>query len=227
MVAPQSKAVYNNGNMRKLNQHGLVNPLVIPLVLAVLILIVASVMAVLYYTKFVEQRDRNQPLIEAAVTEAEAVQQKKLEAEFIEREKLPTKSYTSPAEFGSVKLVFPKTWSSMVAIGKTSEIDYYGHPGYVPESGVNYALRMSVVREAFAEEVKDYDDQVKKGELKATAVRVSGVTGVRLDGLLDKDQEGSMLIFPLRDKTLRVWTESKEFRSDFDNIVLKGLTFVP
>lgn len=213
--------------MRKLDQKGIMNPLAIPLILAVLVLIVASVMAVVYYTKYVEQRDNNRPIIDAAVAEAEATQKKALEEAFTEREKLPTKIYTSPAELGGVKLMFPKTWSSYVDSSKRGELSFYAHPNYVPADNVNYALRMSVVDKPFAREVKSYDNAVKKGELKAGAVRTSGVTGTRLDGFLEKDQEGSMVVFPLRDKTLRVWTESKEFANDFNNIVLKGLTFVP
>lgn len=203
------------------------NPLVIPLVLAVLVLIGSSVMAVMYYGKFVEQRDNNQPIIDEAVAQAEETQKTKLENEFTEREKIPTKNYTSPAELGSVKIVFPKTWSSYIDSSKSGGMDYYGHPNYVPADNVNYALRMSVVDKPFSTEIKSYDSGVKKGDLKATAVQVSGTTGTRLDGFLKKDQEGSMVIFPLRDKTLRVWTESKEYRADFDNIVLKGLSFVP
>lgn len=213
--------------MRKLNQKGIMNPLAIPLVLAVLILIVASVMAVMYYTKYVEQRDSNQPIINAAVAEAETNQKEALEKEFTEREKLPTKNYTSPAELGAVRLMFPKTWSSYVDSGKMGEIEFYAHPNYVPAGNVNYALRMSVVDRPFVREIKSYDNAVKKGDLKAAAVRVAGTTGTRLDGFLKKDQEGTMVIFPVRDKTLRVWTESKEFASDYNNIVLKGMTFVP
>ncbi len=213
--------------MRKLNQNGIMNPLAIPLVLSVIVLIVSAVMAVVYYTKFVEQRDNNQPVIDEAVAQAEEAQKTKLENEFTEREKVPTKNYTSPAELGTVKLVFPKTWSSYVDTAKSGGLDYYGHPNYVPADGVNYALRMSVTDRPFASEIKSYDNAVKKGELKATAIQASGTTGTRLDGFLKKDQEGSMVIFPLRDKTLRIWTESKEFRADFDNIVLKNLTFVP
>jgi hypothetical protein len=213
--------------MRKLNQHGTLNPLTIPLILAVLVLVVSSVMAVVFYTKFVEQKDNNQPIIEEAVMKAEESQKEKLESEFTEREKIPTKNYTSPAELGTVKLSFPKTWSSYVDTTKTGGMEYYGHPNFVPAKNVNYALRMSVVDKPFSSEVKSYDSAVKKGELKATAVRVSGTTGTRLDGFLERDQEGSMVVFPLRDKTLRVWTESKEFTADFNNIVLKALTFIP
>ncbi|MFO0970790.1 MAG: hypothetical protein U0520_00350 [Candidatus Saccharimonadales bacterium] len=213
--------------MRKLNQTGILNPLLIPLIIAGIVLVVASAMAVVYYGKFVDQRDGNQPRIEAAVKEAEDAQRKDLEEDFADREKLPTRSYTSPTELGSVQLTFPKTWSSYVDINGNSGIDYYGHPNYVPSKNVNYALRMSVVTKAFADEMRTYESQLKKGDLKASSVQVSGVKGSRLDGFLKKDQEGSLVIFPLRDKTLKVWTENVEFRGDFDKIVLPGLSFVP
>ncbi len=67
--------------MRKLNQNGIMNPLTIPLVLAVLVLVVSSVMAVMYYSKFVEQRDNNQPIIDEAVTKAEEAQKTSAESE--------------------------------------------------------------------------------------------------------------------------------------------------
>lgn len=212
--------------MHKLNQKGLINPLLVPLVLAVILLLAASGLSVYYYSQYVEQKDSNQPLIDAAVATAEEKQQDKLEAEFTEREKQPNKSYVAPSEFGSVRLQFPKTWSSYVET-RGGDIDYYGHPNYVPESGVNYALRMSVTTRPFATEIKAYDNEVKKGELKASAIQISGTTGTRLDGMLTKDQQGAMVIFPLRDKTLKVWTENNDFKGDFDNIVLKSLTFVP
>lgn len=213
--------------MLKLNRSGVFNPLVIPCILLAVGFITVSVLAVKFYGDYTDQRDNNQPKIDAAVEAAKEAQKTQLTNDFAEQEKQPNKTYTSPAELGSVRLQFPKTWSSYVVIGKTADIDYYGHPNYVPGSDVNYALRMSVVKRAYASELKTYDDKVKKGELKATSVRVSGVTGARLDGTLDKDKDGSMVIFPLRDKTLRVWTESKEYRSDFDNIVIKNLSFSP
>lgn len=213
--------------MHKLNQKGLMNPLLIPLILSVLVFIAASVFSVVYYNRYVRQRDENQPMIAAAVKEATTQQKDQLQKEFAEQEKLPNKVYLTPSEYGSVRLTFPKTWSSYVVVGKTTDIDYYGHPNYVPSDNVNYALRMSLSRRQFADEVRGFDAQIKKGDLKASAITIAGTTGTRLDGALKKDQNVSMVIFPLRDKTLKVWTESQDFRRDFDNIVIKNLSFVP
>lgn len=213
--------------LQKLDQRGIMNPLTIPLILAMLIVIGLSVTAVMYYTKYIEQRDANKPIIAAAVAEAEASQKEQLEKEFTEREKVPTKNYTSPQQLGSVKLSFPKTWSSYVENARSGTLEFYAHPNFVPADGVNYALRMSIESVAFSDAVKDYDSQVEEGVLRAAAVRASGTTGTRLDGFLEDEKEGSMVIFPLRDKTLRVWTESSEFTPDFNEIILKALTFVP
>lgn len=210
-----------------MNNSGSLNPLMIPLILAVLIVLGTSVSTVLFYVKFTEQRDANEPIIAAAVSDAKETQKEQLESEFTEREKIPTKQYTSPQQHGSVKLSYPKTWSSYVDTSQSGGMNFYAHPNFVPAKDVNYALRMSIVNRPFAQEIKSYDSQVKNGDLKAAAVRASGVTGTKLDGFLQREQEGIMVVFPLRDKTLRIWTESKEFSGDFNDIVLAALSFAP
>jgi len=211
--------------MLKLNQKGLMNPLLIPLIFAVIATIAFGVMAFMYYGDYVEQRDNNEPIIAEAVEDATSKQKEELEAEFVEREKEPNDTYTAPSEFGSIKLTYPKTWSAYVE--RSSEFDFYAHPAYVPSTNVNYALRARVQNQEFSNVIRSYDSKVRQGDLKAGSVRISGIKGVRLDGFLEKDQEGSMVIFPLRDKTLSVWTENKDFRGDFNNIVLKKLAFRP
>lgn len=213
--------------LNRLNQKGQMNILTIPLILAALLLVGASVLSVVFYMQYVDQRDNNQPKIEAAVEKAKEEQASELEAAFLEREKSPYDTYTAPAELGSVKLTYSKKWSAYVDLKSGRDMEMYVHPNYVPSKDVNYALRMSVVSRQFASELKSYDSLVRRGELKATSIEVAGTKGVRLDGFLESDVEGSLVAFPLRDKTLRVWTESKDFRGDFNNIVLKKLTFVP
>jgi len=48
-----------------------------------------------------------------------------------------------------------------------------------------------------------------------------------LVGQIINGKKGSMVMFPLRDKTLKVWTEADQFVGDFNNSVLPNLTFVP
>lgn len=211
--------------MLKLNQKGSMNPLLIPLILAVLVFIGTSITSYMFYTNYVDQRDNVNAKIASAVEIAETNQREKLEKEFDEKEKLPNRSYTAPSIYGTVKLTFPKTWSGFVS-DNGSALDYYGHPSYVPSKGVNYALRMNISDKQFASEVKTYEQKVKSGELRASSITVAETTGTRLDGLLKKEQDGILVLFPLRDKVLKVWTENKDFKADFENI-LKTLTFEP
>lgn len=211
--------------MRKLNQDGVINPLLIPLILSVLVVIGTCVATYMYYAKYIDQRDNVNKKVTAAVESAEATQKKKLDIAYAEKDKVPYKTYTTPSIYGSVKLTFPKTYSSFVT-DTGSSLDFYAHPNYVPSKGVNYALRMSVSDKVFASEMKAYEGSVKKGDLKATSITVVGVTGTRLDGLLKKDQTGIIAVFPLRDKVLKVWTENLDYRADFEQ-TLKTLTFSP
>lgn len=223
---PLSKIIDTiNHKMRTLNQRGTMNPLLIPLILTVILFIGTCVSTFVYYSRYIDQKDNVDAKIASAVELAESEQKTKLEAEFREKEKLPNKTYTSPALYGSVKLTYPKTWSSFVDDNGNS-LEYYAHPDVVPSKGVNFALRMSVSEKAFATEVKRYEQLVKNGDLTAQSIAVAGTTGTRFDGLLKKDQEGILVMFPLRDTTLKVWTENKDYKGDFES-VLKLLTFVP
>lgn len=211
--------------MRKLNQNGLINPLLIPLILVALVMIGTSVTTYMYYSKYADQRDNVNKKVSSAVEIAQMAQKKKLDSAYAEQDKIPYKTYTTPSVYGSVKLTFPKTYSSFVN-DTSSTLDFYAHTNYVASRGVNYALRMSVADRVFASEIKTYEAAVKKGDLKASSISVAGVTGTRLDGLLKKDQTGIIAVFPLRDKVLKVWTENLDYKADFEQ-TLKTLTFSP
>ena len=75
--------------------------------------------------------------------------------------------------------------------------------------------------------LNQYKDAVEKKSLKASAIEINGIKGTRLDGKLDKDISGAIVILPIRDKVLKVWTESPAFLADFNQIVSGKLTFKP
>jgi hypothetical protein len=53
------------------------------------------------------------------------------------------------------------------------------------------------------------------------------VVGSRIDGEISQKKQGAMIVMPMRDKTLRLWTESRDYVADFDNIILPGFSFSP
>ncbi len=165
-----------------------------------------------------------------------AVEEAKTEKdnEFEEKEKFPLKEYLSPAQFGSIKIMYPKTWSAFVTESDSgnSLVNGYFHPNFVPgtNSGTAYALRLEVVDKSYSQEVKTFDNKIERGELKAvpfSAKNVPEVLGLRVEGEINKGQEVVMVLLPVRDKTLKLSTQARTFFDEFDEIILPDLEFTP
>jgi hypothetical protein len=56
---------------------------------------------------------------------------------------------------------------------------------------------------------------------------VPKIVGDYVKGQIQSDKQGEMVLLPLRDQTLAIWTESTAFENDFNNIILKNFTFSP
>ncbi len=205
--------------------------LIVPIVILTLLFIGVSGFAVWAYLGFTDNRDNVAQKVQDAVAQAQSSQKKQLEAEFAEREKLPNRIYQGPASLGSVKFNYPKTWSGFVDYTNESKpINVFVHPNLVPSTttkDVKFALRLELVNQSFDQAQNQIQDKVKQGKTKAAPYENSGEKGLRYDGELEQQNiVGSMVMVPLRDKTLKVWTESAEYKNDFDNTVLKSLSFV-
>lgn len=216
----------------KTNQSGNMDPLLIPLVISVVLVLSLAGFGIWAYLGYLDQKSNTDEKVAAAVDEAKSAQAEVLEADFAEREKAPNTKFISAASIGSIEITYPKTWSAYVdqqdSGGKP--LNAYFHPKFVPEesSGELYALRVYVDESSYSKVVTGYDKEIEKGNVTSKPITIAGVTGMRFDGQIDKDYVGALVVFPLRDKTVQVWTESSEvFIKDFNNIVLKNLTFEP
>lgn len=174
------------------------------------------------------------PKIAAAVAKADEATTAKKDAEFVEKEKQPLRIYTGPQAFGSVTISYPKTWSVYMDESSRSGTPLSGsfNPGFVPglTSDNNVALRIEVLNTAYSEVASTMESSVKNGKVTAraiTATKVPSAIGLRLDGEVVSKKQGAMVILPLRDKTLKIWTEATQYVGDFDNIILPNLTFSP
>lgn len=187
---------------------------------------------------FMERQDYKLNSDKKAAAAAEVAKKEEADAkekEFVEREKIPTKEYKTPATYGAVSVTYPKTWSAYVAEVPTNTampIDGYFHPNVVPAltSGTAFALRVQVTGDGYAKALKEYDPEVKAGRVKVSAYqapKMPGVTGSRIDGEISKGQKGTVVLLPLRDKTIKISTQSPQFAGDFEKIILANLTFVP
>ena len=175
--------------------------------------------------------------ITVAVTAAREAQAVELQKQFEESSKSPNKTFQSGVSSGSVTFSYPKTWSAYVDESNASQpINGYFHPNQVPgvQGGASYALRVEMVNTDYSQVVNSMSSKTKDGSLKAAAyippkmVGVANVQpGTRFDGVLDKEKTGSMVVIKVRDKTLKVYTESADFLADFNNIVLPSLIYLP
>lgn len=173
-------------------------------------------------------------IVTREVSEAVSATEEQKETEFIEREKEPFTSYTSPAAVGGVTIEYPKTWSAYIkeADKGNKPIEGYFHPHFVPDEGGDtlIALKIEVVDTPYTQTLRQFDGAARSGRVTVKPIEaknVQGVIGSRVDGEVSKDTQGSIVLFELRDKTLILTTESTEFKDDFNNIILANLRFNP
>lgn len=192
------------------------------------------------YQKQQDYKQNADKIAQEAVAAAEKRLSEKLRLEFQEESKKPHKTYRGPVSFGSVTFNYPKSWSAYVDESSSSQpLDGYFHPDSVPaiDGGAALALRVELIDQAYSEIVAEYESAIAEGRLKAVAyippklVKAANVQpGIRLSGNLgdaDSVKNGSLVIVQVRDKTLKVSTESLQFMDDFNKTVLSSLAFSP
>lgn len=230
---PQGMPMY--GGMPVQSPKKGLNVLLIPLIVAVVLLLGAAGFGIWAFAGMQDYKNNVQPKIDKAVAIAKQETETAKDAEFVEKEKSPYEEYISPQAAGTIKIVYPKTWSAYVAedLGGNNPVDAYFHPKYVPsrESDTGFALRVKVLSTSYNDRIDDFESAVERGKVTASPYKApklpEGVIGTRVDGEINTGQQGSMVIFPLRDKTIEISTESPQFKGDFDKIILENLTFVP
>ncbi|QQS19342.1 hypothetical protein IPL85_03570 [Candidatus Saccharibacteria bacterium] len=153
--------------------------------------------------------------------------------DYAEAAKNPLKTYAGPEAYGSVTIQYPKTWSGYIVTGTGQPLDGFFNPDVVPSvSDLKsvFALRVQVVASPYSQSVTQYQSLQKQGKVtvKPYALpKVPGTVGVRVDGQITPTKQGSIVVLPMRDKTLKLWIESSQFAADFDGIILPNTTFSP
>jgi hypothetical protein len=163
-----------------------------------------------------------------AVLEAESAK----DAEFIEKEKSPVRTYKGPSTYGAVTFDHPKTWSVYAEESTQGTVlNLYAFPGVIPgiKPDQAYALRLEISDQNYDTEVENMTRNTQ-AVLTYSAYRpekVPSVLGLRIDGEIEREVQGSMVLLPLRDRTIKIYTEIPQFVADFNNIILPSITFVP
>lgn len=219
-----------------INQSGAINILLIPLILVVLLFFGALGFG---YWAFSSRQDykNNSDQKAAAAVDVAVDQTKAADAKlYAEEAKKPLKSYVGPAAFGSVTVEYPKTWSSYIIESNAQSgmpVNSYFSPDFVADVGNqnnSYALRMQVVSQSYDTVLRSFDGQVRSGATTVSPYslpKVPNVVGSKIQGQVAPNKQGTMIILPLRNMTLKIWTDASQFLPDFNNIILPNMTFSP
>jgi len=93
-----------------------------------------------------------------------------------------------------------------------------------------FSLRVQVVNQSYSSVLNQYSSQVTSKKVTVTPYSlklVPSIIGSRVVGEITTNKQGVMIVLPLRDKTLKIWTESTQYEGDLDNIILPNFSFSP
>lgn len=217
------------------HERGFINVLLIPLILSVVLLIAAGTFAAWAYSERSDYKDNSDQKVAAAQDKTRQETQAEDAVKYAEEAKNPLKTYNGPSAFGSVVLQYPKTWSAYIEEDPKSNdtVNGYLHPDVVPsvsETDNAFALRVQVLSQSYDQILNQFSGNAKAGKVTITPfelAKVPGIIGSRIDGQIDAKKQGSIIILPLRNMTLKIFTESNDFKPDFDSIILPNLSFSP
>ena len=217
------------------DERGESNPFLITTIIFVVLAVGLGVGFGWSYMKMMDYRDNVADKVEVAVKAAKEEQKKADKVEFTEEYKKPNLTYEGPSDSGSVAFNYPKTWAAYIDKDGAGggDLSLYFNPKFIPaiNGRIAYALRITIDNRAYNSVLQSYEGKIKDGTLKAKTITVgktddfSGYEGMRIDGKFGDSINGSVVIFKIRDKTLRLYVDNQEFMNDFNNTVLTSLKY--
>jgi len=199
------------------------------------ILMISLVFGVWAFVSMMDYKSNSDKKSSEAVEKALANQKTTLEANFEEKAKSPYTVYKTGLEYGSLTFSYPKTWSMYVdskSSSSGSSLDGYAHPEYVPSvtGDTAFALRFQITSRQYSEELKSFDTQIKSSQSTVSPFRpdkIQTVLGSKITGSIDSTKSGILYLLPLRDKTIKIWTESSASYSNDLETLMASLSYVP
>ena len=222
------------------NERGATNGIVAALMLTIILFFGAAGFGVWAFLDRQSLKSGTDKITLAAVDAArkQAIDQK--DREFAEREKLPAKQYKGSEAFGSLSFEYPRTWSALISETTVANpgnipIDGYFYPDFLPGTSnlpttFAFALRVRVSSTSYSTVIGAYDAPAAAGKVRVIPFKLSkvdGALGVRVEGEISTGKTGIIIVMPLRDKTIEVWTEGTQFTADFNNQIVPSMNFVP
>jgi hypothetical protein len=210
--------------------------------MVVILLVVAIIFGVWAYSGKESYKNSSNQKIAAAVTLAESQQMAIDTRNNNIANQNPLDTYTGPSEYGSLDIQYPKDWSVYMIVASSGDnnssnpVQGYFQPGIVPDtqnSNNLFALQVEVMQQPYNQVVANFDSQAQSGHVTVNPYslpKVPSAIGVMVSGQIETNISGSMVVLPLRDTTLEIWTETSptfNYSSDFTNTILPNFSFSP
>lgn len=221
--------------MKKLDQSGAVNWLLVSLILVILLLLGSLGAGYWAYSGRQDYKNNSDKKSAAAAQKAVEATQAADAIKFAQKAKEPYVKYVGPAAFGGLTVVYPKTWSAYVVESANggNPVDAYFQPGFVPnvsDPTKNFTLRVMIDQTDYSTILSGFSGDAESGKVKVSPyslAKLPKIIGSRIEGQITPQKQGVMIVLPLRNMTLKIWTESLDFKPDLDNIILPNLSFSP
>ena len=187
------------------------------------------------FSKMNKYKNNVDSLVASAVSTATQAQKNSDDLNYQTLAKSPNKTYAASASVGSLKLLYPKTWSAYIVESETATnpVDGYFYPNFVPDvANTNnmFSLRIQVMNSSYSTVLDQFTSQVSGGKITIAPYslkNVPSVTGSIITGEIESGKNGTMVLLPLRDKTVKVWSENTSALGDLNSTILPNLSFTP
>jgi hypothetical protein len=155
------------------------------------------------------------------VAEGSATQAKQDEDKLHALVDSPAKTYVAPGVYGGLEVKYPKTWNASVTDSSTGNaLSLILHPEVIRvDPSQLFATRIVLSQALLTTATKSYEDLVKKGTLRSSKVTVSGIAGLRYDGIYEGKKEGAVTLVQVRDKVISMICEDKKYLAGYNDIV--------
>ena len=203
---------------------GEVNILAVMVVFLLLATFILGGLAIYYIGQFNKAQTTVDQQVAEAVEQAKKEQQALDEADFVQRQKMPYRTYSAPNVLGAISVSFPKNWNLYAEEKQNdqTQLNLFFDPDLVRSAQTYegaYALRVTLEQTLYTKIIDGFKKQIEDGELRAQPIKISNINGTRYSGLVGDGKQGLMIVLPVRDKTLTMWTESGNYASDFNKII--------
>jgi hypothetical protein len=201
------------------------------LVISIVLLVAAIGFGAWAYSGRQDYKNKVDSKISVAVQQAQQQEAANLNASFAQQEKSPYSTYDGPEAYGSIVLQYPRTWSGYVdTSGSDYPVDGYFNPGVVPsitsQSSV-FALQVRVLNQSYSQTLQSLQQNGVTSQAYALP-SLPKIVGVELSGPIASNQTNeTMVVLPIRADTIEISTDGTQYLNDFNNTILKYVSFSP